>query len=132
MSKDYPFPLWVNDFFKDTDHLNREEKTSYLLLLMHMWKHGGSLANHDPTLARLVELSPRQWAKVKPQLIPLLQRYGEPGSYRLTQNRLLKELAYVVRVSESQSQRGKMSVLRRNERKQQLNFNHGLNHGLNS
>src|SRR5262245_2876895 len=109
MSKDYPFPLWVNDFFKDTDHLTRVEKSSYVFLLMHRWKHGGTLPDDDQMLARLAMLDLRTWAKIKPQITPFLERFGEPGSYRWTQKRLLKELGYVVQISQKQANKAARS-----------------------
>jgi uncharacterized protein YdaU (DUF1376 family) len=45
--------LWVADFLGDTLHLSAEEVGQYMLLLMAMWRQGGSLSDNTKTLERI-------------------------------------------------------------------------------
>lgn len=45
--------LWVGDFVGDTMHLTRAEVGQYVLLLMAMWKNGGTLPGDPKLLARI-------------------------------------------------------------------------------
>lgn len=125
MSKEYPFPLWITDFFKKTEKLSFEERAAYLFLLMQMWRNGGSVPDDDQDNARLVGLSLKRWNKIKPRLIPFLERYGDPGSHRLTQKRVLEELAKKFEFSEIQRSRAVRSNESQKKRKQQLNLRLG-------
>jgi uncharacterized protein YdaU (DUF1376 family) len=59
-------PLFVGDYLRDTRHLTTEEHGAYFLLILEYWAKGGKLPDDDAQLARIVNLSPAKWRKVKP------------------------------------------------------------------
>lgn len=91
-------PLYINDYLGDTDHLSAEEHGAYLLLLMAMWRHGGSVPNDDADLARITRTGKR-WPKIKERLRPLLMLTDV-----ITQKRLQTEQLRVRNKSAKQSQ----------------------------
>ena len=57
-----PFmPLYVGDYLADTTHLTCTEHGAYMLLLMSMWRNGGSLPSDDKSLARHARCTKGQW-----------------------------------------------------------------------
>lgn len=58
-------PLWTDAYLGDTTHLTTIEHGAYLLLLISMWRAGGSLPDDDKLLARYVRMTPAQWARIK-------------------------------------------------------------------
>lgn len=54
-------PLYVSDYFKDTNHLTAIEHGAYLLLIMEYWSRG-SLPTDERRLARLARMNDREWA----------------------------------------------------------------------
>ncbi|WP_313526367.1 YdaU family protein [Shinella sp.] len=93
------FPLWTDAYLADTGHLTTIEHGAYLLLLMTMWRAGGSLPNDDKQLARYVRMTAAQWARIKPTMMPFFR----VSSDQITQGRLTDELVAVRRNSERQS-----------------------------
>jgi uncharacterized protein YdaU (DUF1376 family) len=83
------FPLWTSKYHEATTHLTTLEHGAYLLLLMAMWKQGGSLPNDDVRLARLARLSLDRWRKIAPTIMEFFT--VEDGD-RITQKRLRHEL----------------------------------------
>lgn len=61
-------PMYWADYWKDTEHLSREEDSSYMRLIGHYWTRGEPLPNDDARLARLARCTPREWAKTRPAL----------------------------------------------------------------
>lgn len=92
--------LYVADYLGDTHHLTALEHGAYLLLLMAMWRAGGTLPAVDANLARLARLSPDEWSAVKPVLWPLFK----VSRMRLTQKRLSAELAKYESISGKRSE----------------------------
>ncbi len=95
--------LWVGDYLADTTHLTVIEHGAYILLLMGMWRANGSLPATDAALARVARCTPKQWAEVKGQVLPLFQR----SRSKLTHKRLAKEMAKYNAVSDTRSEAGK-------------------------
>ena len=58
-------PLYVGDYLADTTHLTTTEHGTYLLLLLCMWRSGGSLPADDAKLARFAKLTKAQWDRSK-------------------------------------------------------------------
>lgn len=71
MADDHPYmPFWTDKYLGATTHLNATEHGAYLLLLIVMWRQGGSLPNDDELLRKYARLTQRQWKKVKPVIWP--------------------------------------------------------------
>jgi uncharacterized protein YdaU (DUF1376 family) len=68
MSQPY-MKLWVGDYMGDTRHLTTEQHGAYLLMLMSMWAHGGTLPADAKILARVAGVSPSRWRKIGPDVM---------------------------------------------------------------
>ena len=107
MSKLPSMPFFVDAYLADTTHLTLEEHGAYLLLLMSMWRRGGSIPDDDIMTARMLGASPRAWRRLKLRLMPLLQKYGPEGAEMLTQGRLQREWNSSLENSRRQSEKGR-------------------------
>ena len=76
--------LWVADFVGDTLHLSSAEVGQYMLLLMAMWRNGGTLPSDDEKLKRVAREA------ISEAVMAFFDR-TEDGSC-ITQKRLLAEL----------------------------------------
>jgi len=65
-------PFYVADYLADTGHLTTAEHGAYLLLIMHYWSNAG-LPDDDKKLARIVRMSPSEWAKARDTLSEFFQ-----------------------------------------------------------
>ena len=81
-------PLYFGDYLSDTMHLTRAQHGSYLLLLMAMWKSGGSLENDPEQLATAARMTAAEWAAES----RIIMRFFSVDDGRVTQKRLVKEL----------------------------------------
>jgi len=107
----YPsLPLWTDAYLADTTHLTTLEHGAYLLLLMAMWRAGGTLPNDDKQLARFARLTTGQWARIKPTIFAFFR----VSSDSITQGRLTDELGYVRQQSRKQSDRANARWLKNN------------------
>jgi len=95
--------LYVADYLGDTHHLGAMEHGAYLLLLMAMWRAGGSLPAIDANLARLARCTPDQWAEIRDVVLPFFKR----SRGRLTHKRLAQEMAKYENTSGKRSEAGK-------------------------
>lgn len=95
--------LYVSDYLGDTMHLTTEQHGAYLLILMAMWRQGGSLPNDPSKLARIARVSPRRWHLIAAEL---MEFFDVDGSL-ITQKRLVQEYQKVVSISEKRSISGK-------------------------
>lgn len=129
MNKLPSMPFFVDDYARDTAHLTLEEHGAYLLLLMSMWRHKGSIPDDDKGNARLLGLQPRAWLRLKPRLMPFFETYGPPDARTVTQKRLQKVWNYAVENSRKQSTKGKLGAKARYEKNQILGSVHGHSHG---
>lgn len=84
-------PVFPDAYLADTTHLSTEEHGAYFLLLMAMWRRGGTVPNDDKDLARIVGLDSPKWRKMKRRLSSFL--IIENGF--ISQKRLQKEWQYV-------------------------------------
>jgi uncharacterized protein YdaU (DUF1376 family) len=60
-------PFYVGDYLRDTRRLSTLEHGAYILLIMEYWLHG-EVPTDDKALARVAQLTDREWAKVRPTL----------------------------------------------------------------
>lgn len=104
-------PLWTDAYLADTGHLTTIEHGAYLLLLMTMWRAGGKLPNDDKLLARYTRLTPAQWQRIKPSLMPFFRI----SSDSITQGRLTDELNVVRQKSVKASDSARARWLKTNE-----------------
>ena len=111
MAQHPAMPLWTDAYLGDTHHLSTLEHGAYLLLLMSMWRAGGSLPADDKLLARHCRLTAAQWRRASPQIMPFFT--VEDG--RIFQGRLTDELAAVRQKSKSQSSKAKARWLKNND-----------------
>lgn len=92
-------------YYKHTPHLGHaREHGAYLLLLGALWNHGGKLPCDDDVLAGYAMLSPKEWAAVKPKLMPLFR----VSRGWLTQPRVTEDLAKYRDTSGKRKQAGKL------------------------
>lgn len=99
-------PLWTDAYLADTGHLTTIEHGAYFLLLMTMWRAGGSLPNDDKKLSRFARMSAQQWERVKPSLMEFFTIKDD----EITQGRLTDELAFVKRRSKRQSENARANA----------------------
>lgn len=95
--------LYVADYLGDTMHLSTEEHGAYLLLLMAMWRAGGTLENDPMKLARAARVSPKRWHLIAPSVMD----YFEVDGGLITQKRLKRELEKALSISEKRKTSGK-------------------------
>jgi len=95
--------LYVADYLGDTHHLSVVEHGAYMLLLMAMWRAGGSLPAADANLARLARCTPDQWAEIRDVILPFFRRRGG----KITHKRIASEMAKYEDTSGKRSAAGK-------------------------
>lgn len=98
--------LYVGDYLADTLHLTTEEHGAYLLLLMCMWRAGGTLPNDPEKLARMARVSSKRWHKVWPAIAGHFESADESGT-KITQHRLYQEHEKAVLISEKRKPIGR-------------------------
>jgi len=112
MSETPPFmKLWHSELIADTAHLSANEFGAYMLLLMAMWRNGGTLPNDDKLLARYARLTRGQWTKMKATILAFMKC----NENEITQVRLMTELISARQLSQSQSNKAKAKTLKNNE-----------------
>ena len=98
-------PLYVADYLADTTHLSTLEHGAYCLLLMSMWRSGGTLPDDDTKLAKFARMTAAQWARVSETVMAFFTL--SDGVF--TQGRLAREMdrhANVVRQRRESGSRG--------------------------
>lgn len=95
-------PLYVADYLGDTRHLTTEQHGAYLLLLMAMWRAGGSLPSDDAKLARIVGLSAAKWARISGDVLEFFDLENDA----LTHGRVQKEIEKYARTSDVRKEAG--------------------------
>ena len=101
-------PLWTDAYLGDTTHLTTIEHGAYLLLLISMWRAGGTLPDDDRLLAKYVHTTPAQWARISTNVRP----FFKAAEGRISQGRLSDELKAVKQNSKRQSDRVKARWLK--------------------
>lgn len=93
-------PLYIGDYLADTLHLEAEEHGANLLLLMTMWRQGGSLPSDSERLRRIASVPSDHW----PAVWAAIEGFFDEADGRITQKRLTREL---------EAARGRMKKARR-------------------
>lgn len=101
MSKTPFLPLWVADFLAKTTDLDARETGAYMLILMALWTHGGSLPDDHRKLQRVARCG-RDWPKVW----GAIEHYFERDDGKIAQPRLTEELQKVAAKREVNSNNG--------------------------
>ena len=101
-------PLWTDAYLGDTTHLTTIEHGAYLLLLISMWRAGGTLLDDDRLLAKYVHMTPAQWVRISANIRP----FFKATEGRISQGRLSDELKAVKQNSKRQSDRVKARWLK--------------------
>ncbi len=99
--------LYVSDYLGDTMHLTTEQHGAYLLILMTMWRHNGSLPNDDAKLARIARVNAKRWHLIKDDVLAFF--ICENG--QITQKRLNEELQKAVSISQKRKTSGSLGGL---------------------
>lgn len=84
-------PWFTDAYLADTTHLKTIEHGAYDLLLLSMWRAGGSLPNEEPLLQRITKLTPSEWKKVW----PVVSKFFTTEGGRITQKKLSSTYANV-------------------------------------
>lgn len=105
-------PLYVADYLGDTGHLTTTEHGAYLLLLMTMWRAGGSLPNDDLRLARFARCTRLQWDRMRPTLIEFFTVLDASISHKRMTAELTKYTYAVERQRVRSSNGGKAKSLK--------------------
>jgi uncharacterized protein YdaU (DUF1376 family) len=119
--------LYVADYLGDTQHLTAEQHGAYLLLLMTMWRHGGSLPSDPKMLARIARVSARRWHLISAEVMDFFDE--EDG--KITQKRLVEEYQKASLKSEKRSVSGKAGAAAKalkNNKQASANANRLLKH----
>lgn len=87
------FKFWHGDFLADTTHLSAAETGAYVMLLVSAWRTKTcGLPDNDRDLSRWARCSAKEWAKIKPRVMPFWTMCPD-GLWR--QRRLLEEFVLV-------------------------------------
>lgn len=94
--------LYVADYLGDTQHLTTEQHGAYLLILMAMWRAGGSLPSDPVRLARIARTTPARWRKIGGEVLAFFETHDG----LLTQRRLRREIEKASDISRKRAQAG--------------------------
>lgn len=102
----YPsLPLFTDAYIADTAHLTCEEHGAYLRLLMFAWRTPGcQLPDDDARLARMLGLTAKRWAAMKPAVMA----FWSLADGAWTQKRLTRERQFVSEKVEKRRACGKL------------------------
>jgi uncharacterized protein YdaU (DUF1376 family) len=102
-------PLFISDYMADTCDLSAEEHGAHLLLLMSMWRRGGSLPNKADRLARIASVSSDRW----PDVWAVIGDFFDEAGDQITQKRLTRELDAARERMAAVSRRGRRAARQR-------------------
>lgn len=107
MSAKLPYmAFYVDDYLSATTRLTCEEHGAYLLILIAMWKDGGSLPCDDVALSRIAHLQLPRWKKIRANIMPFFVNSGAV----LTHKRVSREIEKARSISHERSVAGKMGA----------------------
>jgi uncharacterized protein YdaU (DUF1376 family) len=92
--------IWTGDYMADTRHFSTTQHGAYLLILMTMWRNGGSLPYDEKRLAKIAGVTPIVWRSIGPEIMELLTVEGSV----VTQKRLAVEFSKTLaKINQSKS-----------------------------
>jgi uncharacterized protein YdaU (DUF1376 family) len=112
-------PFYVGDYLADTEDLIAEEHGAYILLMLNMWRRGGSLPDDEERLRRIAKVDREHW----PEVWAVVARFFEAADGRLTHKRLGRELDKARKRSAAGSTGGKASAQQRQSRREESRGN---------
>lgn len=98
--------FYIADYLGDTQHLTTEQHGAYLLLLMGMWRAGGSLPNDEAKLARIAGLTLARWRRIGADVLA----FCDVADGRITQKRLVAEIEKAEKKSQVRADAGRQSA----------------------
>jgi len=99
---DKPYmPLWVADFLAKTMGLDAREIGAYMLLIMALWSHGGTLPNNPKKLQRIARCG-RDW----PRVWEAISHFFTVDDDTISQQRVTEELQKMRTKREVNAQNG--------------------------
>jgi len=69
MNKSPYIPFYPDSYLADTILLSLEDQGAYVRLWSLMWLHGGSLADDDSLIAKLLGIHVNKWRKIQSNLL---------------------------------------------------------------
>jgi len=102
-------PFLIDKYLGDTTDLTTEQHGAYFLLLLAMWKKGGSLVDDDKQLRQITRLDPGKWRANR----EILRGFFRIHDGKLTQKRLTIELVAARKRSDAKSEAGVKGAARR-------------------
>jgi uncharacterized protein YdaU (DUF1376 family) len=97
--------IWTGDYLADTQHLSCFEHGAYMLILMAMWRNGGTLPNDEVRLAKITKNSLAIWRKHSAAVMEL---FDIDDAGKLSQKRLSKELQRTLSRIEKRREAGQL------------------------
>lgn len=104
-------PLYTDALVADTTHLTASEFGAYMLILIAMWRAGGSLPDDEALIRRVSRIRENHWAQSRDRIFALLSR----GDGRVTQKRLQAEFERSTQRHERRASAGRKGGKKRAE-----------------
>lgn len=105
--------FYVGDYLGDTRHLSTLEHGAYVLLILAYWQRGKPLPNDDRALAHIAGLQPRQWLKIRSQVLDFFHVSGN----EIVHHRIEREIEHMLAKSLKSQGAGRASAERRLNRR---------------
>lgn len=102
MSKLPYWPVYPDSFLTDTDMFDLTERGAWVVLCMHMWRHGGWIPDDNEKISRLLRITPGKWSKLRPTFEPFFKKERE----LLSNEKLLDQYAHAVGILKQRREAG--------------------------
>ena len=100
--------LWTDAYLADTGHLSTLEHGAYLLILISMWRNGGTLPDDDCLLRKCSKVPAAHWGRIAPTIRKFLSK-NDNGT--LSQKRLKTEFERTAKVTMQRSHAGQLGSI---------------------
>ncbi|KKL11339.1 hypothetical protein LCGC14_2546830 [marine sediment metagenome] len=102
--------FYPGDYLRDTAHLTTQEHGAYLLLIFHYWGRFSPPKDDDVMLARIINISLRQWKRIR----PVIQEFFDVRDGKWFHYRIEAEMRKASDIMMKRSEAGKKSDAKRN------------------